>query len=257
MIAATHTGSKAHEVSTEDGGNLSVSLNVSIGARVMLTENIWTERGLVNGAQGTLRDIVWPNGTTDPRSEPPTALLIEFDKYDGPALVELSGGHKLVPNLRSKREWTRGDGVCSRVQFPIIVAYAITVHKSQGITVDRAVLDLSDKADFVPGLTYVAISRVRSLEGVLFEGSFDVKRLRGRVTDTAKMRADDQAIRSKQQLTGSCIVSAGYFILLTLMIYRNLSRLRPQCLLLRLSNQPPRVCSHPSSDLSVPLHHLC
>lgn len=51
-------------------------------------------------------------------------------------------------------------------------AYSITVHKAQNLTVDQAVLDITEK-DFVPSLTYVAVSRVKSLHGILFEQPFD------------------------------------------------------------------------------------
>ena len=167
----------------------------------MLTENIWTERGLVNGALGVVRDIVWPAGTIDPRQEPPLALLIAFDHYDfegHEAYIEV-GGERLVPVFRSRREWTRGSALCSRTQFPVTLAYAITIHKSQGLSLDRAVLDLSEK-DFASGLTYVAISRVRSLEGLLFEGSFDYRRLCFAQTDTMVMRAADMVLRAQQQI---------------------------------------------------------
>ena len=83
--------------------------------------------------------------------------------------------------------------------FPVTPAYAITIHKSQGLSLDRAVLDLSEK-DFTPGLTYVAISRVRSLEGILFEGSIDYQRLRFAKSETQVMRATDAALRSQQQI---------------------------------------------------------
>ncbi|KAG5972380.1 hypothetical protein E4U58_006660 [Claviceps cyperi] len=54
----------------------------------------------------------------------------------------------------------------TRTQFPLTVAYAITVHKSQGTTLDRAVVDVSAK-DFSPGLSYVAVSRVKTLDGIM------------------------------------------------------------------------------------------
>lgn len=202
IIRACHTGPQAEKVDTDEAGNLAAFLPLSINSRIMLTENIWTERGLVNGALGIVRDIVWPAGTEDPRQEPPLALLVSFDLYDTEghgAYIEDSGGERLVPVFRSRREWTRSGALCSRTQFPVTLAYAITIHKSQGLSLDCAVLDLSDK-DFAPGLTYVAISRVRSLEGLLFEGSFDYRRLRFAQNDTLMMRAADTILRAQQQI---------------------------------------------------------
>ena len=52
-----------------------------------------------------------------------------------------------------------------RKQFPLVLAYAVTIHKSQGLSLDCAILDLSDNV-FSPGMAYVALSRVRTLSGV-------------------------------------------------------------------------------------------
>ena len=52
-----------------------------------------------------------------------------------------------------------------REQFPLILAYAVTIHKCQGLSHDCAIMDLSDKV-FNSGMAYVALSRVRSLDGV-------------------------------------------------------------------------------------------
>ena len=52
-----------------------------------------------------------------------------------------------------------------RKQFPLIVAYAITIHKCQGLSLDCAIIDLSEIV-FSDGMAYVALSRVRSLSGL-------------------------------------------------------------------------------------------
>ena len=52
-----------------------------------------------------------------------------------------------------------------RKQFPLILAYGVTIHKCQGLSLDCAIVDLSDKV-FSPGMAYVAVSRVRTLQGL-------------------------------------------------------------------------------------------
>lgn len=171
-----------------------------VWSRVMLTENIWISWGLVNGALGTVRDIVWRSGD-DPQSSPPLAVLIKFDRYTGPACFpdrpELDG---VVPIFRSRREFLRGSVNCSCTQFPLTIAYAITVHKSQGATLERAVVDISGK-DFAAGLTYVAVSRVETIEGLMFDAPFDLDDLRMSRTNNHIHREIDVAERAGQRVT--------------------------------------------------------
>ena len=60
-----------------------------------------------------------------------------------------------------------------RSQFPLIPASAVTIHKSQGLSLDNTIVDLSDRV-FGAGMAYVALSRVRSLSG-LHLANFDPK----------------------------------------------------------------------------------
>ncbi|EAQ90501.1 hypothetical protein CHGG_02436 [Chaetomium globosum CBS 148.51] len=176
QAVADNTGPKASEVEAADAGNLHKKIPLVIGARVMLTENICIDKGLVNGCIGTIYDFAWRTGA-DISTQPPFVVLIKFDQYVGPPCFddpELAG---VVPIFRSKRDFLRGNTNCTRTQFPLTIAYAITVHKSQGATLDRAVLDISDR-DFTAGLTYVAISRVKTLQGVMFDSTFDLQALR-------------------------------------------------------------------------------
>ena len=64
---------------------------------------------------------------------------------------------------------------CKR-RLPLSLAWAITIHKSQGATYDKAIVNIGEK-EFHLGLTYVAFSRVRSLDGLLLRGCYGMDRI--------------------------------------------------------------------------------
>jgi ATP-dependent exoDNAse (exonuclease V) alpha subunit len=140
----------------------------------MLTANLQTETGLVNGSMGTVQDIIFQEDQGPPSL--PIALLISFDNYKGPTIASLEG-ERVVPITPIRRTWNSKSGAsCSRMQVPVRLAWAITVHKSQGLTLRRAKIDLGDK-EFTSGLSFVAVSQVRTLEDLLFK-PFNFERLR-------------------------------------------------------------------------------
>ncbi|EAQ90195.1 hypothetical protein CHGG_06814 [Chaetomium globosum CBS 148.51] len=205
QVEAKHEGVGAEKVESSDAGNLSKRLPLCVGCRVMLTRNLWADVGLVNGAQGTVYDISWKEGT-DVLRDPPEVIMVAFDDYDGPGFTMPNGeplrsGKKLaVPILRVRHDFMVGANSCSREQFPLLVSYAITVHKSQGITLDKVVCDIS-APEFASGLSYVAVSRVKTLGGLMFERPFDRSRIYRETPSPAMgLKLSDHATRQLQAL---------------------------------------------------------
>ncbi|KAG5933825.1 hypothetical protein E4U59_006606 [Claviceps monticola] len=200
IIACTSTGPGGN-VASRDAGNLEQQLIVCFGAKVMLTEDSQSEKGLMYGAIGTVVDLSWAKDTvagiagSDLRKVPPTMLMVHFDSYTGPPVKELTGDpnlamhiaqhfsadeqarldlKKIIPIFRSRRDFIYRGKPCTRTQFPLTVAYAISVPKSQGCKLDKAVIDISAK-DFTPELAYVAVSCVKSLKGIMFDSPFELQ----------------------------------------------------------------------------------
>lgn len=96
-----------------------------------------------------------------------TVVGFEDDYGDYP-IVEFANGN-IVTMTPDVWEMTDGDKILASVrQIPLRCAWAITIHKSQGMTLDRAVMDLS--RTFAPGMGYVALSRVQTLDGLYLGG---------------------------------------------------------------------------------------
>lgn len=132
-------------------------LTLKVGARVMFIKNdSGFERRYYNGLIGTVTGI----------GENSVYVLPDDDDYDA---IEVGYAEWENTSYRvdddTKEIAQQIDGVFA--QIPLRLAWAITIHKSQGLTFDRAVIDAEQS--FAPGQLYVALSRCRSLEGMRLE----------------------------------------------------------------------------------------
>ncbi|HRN28608.1 MAG TPA: AAA family ATPase [Terrimesophilobacter sp.] len=124
-------------------------LEIKAGAQVMFLRND-ADRRWVNGSIGTVTKIastVWVDVDGEQHEVEPTVW--EKYKYSYSSVTK-----KLTREI-----------VAEFQQFPLRLAWAVTIHKSQGKTYDRAIIDLGSRA-FAPGQTYVALSRVSTLDGM-------------------------------------------------------------------------------------------
>ncbi len=141
-----------------DNTNLVKELKLKIGAVVMCTHNLNMELGICNGSQGIITDIVTR----------PTNQNVKIPK------VRFTNGLTMFIDPMEKQDEEYPAIVVAQV--PLRLAWAITIHKSQGATLDLAEIDVGREI-FESGQTYVALSRVRSLDG-LYLSNFDPKKIR-------------------------------------------------------------------------------
>ncbi len=168
-IKAVHSGPNASKGSSDDAGGLEPVVCLAKGARVM-SSNLWVDLGLVNGAMGTVQAICYKTGQAPPSL--PVAVTVLFDHYSGPTLSDGT-----VPITPLRRSWSSSGSSCSRLQLPLKLSWAVTIHKSQGLTLDSVTVDVGKK-EFCAGLTFVAISHVRRVTDILLSPPFPFQRLR-------------------------------------------------------------------------------
>lgn len=171
---------------TVDDTGLENELLLLKGSRVMIMRNLWTLGGLVNGTMGTVYNMIWEEEVEDLFAIMPAVILVAIGNYSGPASLVVNGVH-VVPIVPAEVQWEVKHKVCQRKQFPLMPAFAITIHKSQGLTLARVVLNFKNK-DFTSGLSYVALSRVRAIEYVIFETGFSRDRFPAVLTSLVKKR---------------------------------------------------------------------
>ena len=164
----TSTGSKVYVENLQRSVLAPSSLDLKLGALVMAVKNS-PNRAYANGSIG---------------------LVVDFEPLTEYPIVQFRNGNEvtMVPDAWELRDGERKRASIS--QIPLRLAWAITVHKSQGMTLDAARIDL--RKAFVEGMGYVALSRVRSLDTMYLYG---INRMALQVSPDAL--AIDEMLRQK------------------------------------------------------------
>ena len=161
-------------VAEDDDVGLAKQLLLARGSRVMVTWNITVPHGLVNGTVGTVVDVLVQDGLAtsvlvavrragDGKNGYCDPSFTSAEKYDldtsDYAIVAI--GRKTVKIHENKMD-------SQRSQFPLMLAHAVTIHKAQGLTLERVRIDAGDDERAV-GLFFVALTRVRHPDHIAFD----------------------------------------------------------------------------------------
>lgn len=139
-LAGLHDQLKKHCLAPE-------TLELAVGAQVMLLWNVAVESGLCNGSRG---------------------VVLDFDGETTYPIVTFSEGKNLVVGPQRWRIPNDDGGAAYMEQIPLKLAYATTIHKSQGQSLDKVRISL-DSTVRTPGQAYVALSRARTLSGLVLD----------------------------------------------------------------------------------------
>lgn len=217
---ARNSNASAAKATKEEADGLDHEVPLAEGAVVMITRNLWTEKGktvilpnpytlgevicnflgLVNGSRGMVHRILYRE-TSTPGNDLPEVVLVRVPGYTGPINDAWQDPdfpeEPVVPITPVVARWEGPDGEqnLSRTQLPLTLAWAITIHKSQGLTLTHATIELSDR-EFSLGLSFVAISRVKSLSGIAFRTAFPISRLINTTGERRHYLREDNARRA-------------------------------------------------------------
>jgi len=134
--------------SSNETGGLATTLNLGINSRVMLLKNLFPDLGLVNGVQGYVTRFAIVRRKIE-------KVYVKFDDIDDEVEIERCDADFQL----------RAGYLVHRKQFPLMLSFAITVHKSQGLTLSHVIVDLKYGLH-ADGLAYVALSRARSIKNI-------------------------------------------------------------------------------------------
>ena len=170
---------------------------------VMITKNLYTELGITNGATGTIRSVHFNDG--EALIEEPLAGLIQLDKQPLYIIVELddinmkpleglpSNHVPIYPQTVNIKVSTQKEPF-NRRQFPLVPRFSCTAHKSQGQTMQKAIVDLEPPKhlkNIGVEFSYVPLSRVRRLRDLTLLRQVQAPILRARISENVSSMMED------------------------------------------------------------------
>lgn len=169
----------------ENAYPLEATLELKKGAQIMFVKNDMTgAQRFFNGKIGVVSTI------SD------SVIEVEFEDKNKPITVDRYIWKNIKYKVNDVTNEIEEDVVGTFTQFPLKLAWAITVHKSQGLTFEKAIIDVENA--FAPGQVYVALSRLTSLNGLVLSSKINFKRLASdsTVADYGESKPDENTLNS-------------------------------------------------------------
>ncbi|MFZ2492007.1 MAG: hypothetical protein WA208_11030, partial [Thermoanaerobaculia bacterium] len=160
------------------------SLALKVGAQVMFVRNDYPEKRWVNGTLGAVAAL--RPGEADVRLDDGSLLTVEAIEWQD------------VRYALDEKKQVVEEVVGTFKQLPLIPAWAVTIHKAQGLTLARVVVDL-DRGAFAEGQVYVALSRCQTLEGLSLR----------RPVRVGEVRCSEEAREFYRRIRGRTVRSGG------------------------------------------------
>ena len=207
-------------------GGLARMFQIKVNARVMLTVNIDIADHLINGQIGTVKYVCYDENSHISK------VYVQFDdKQCGVKKIDsdsFAKQHKWVPVEKAEsnimiRANKESSPVIKRTQFPLMLAWACTIRKVQGLSLDKAVIsfNLLKQRSFNNGQMYVALSRVTSLNGLFLTGQYKA----------SVVKADPRALQEYERMRRECLLeplcnadTSDYALVITLLNTRSLQK---------------------------------
>ena len=131
ILTAVNRGQDAEKAIEDKANNQPNKIYMYIRAQIMLSLNLQTKIGLVNGLMGTVVDIIQQLGQ-DLTTSLPFAVFIRFNEYSSP--IFLGCNASIIPVFAGLYQFDYYSITCTQLQFPLCLIYRIIVYKSQGLT---------------------------------------------------------------------------------------------------------------------------